>query len=182
MPDDEQAVFDRAREGIAADARSVEETDHVRPRARRSGIVLAVVVALAGVALCAYGAVAYRDAARADDEASDLAAERQTLERQEARLNDRTLAIQTAANDVNTAVRGVIASSNDFTAAGRAVTDNANAAVAVLNQGNPAGARSAFAANVAPAVAEHEAKLSPVTNSPATFQSALDALRARLDE
>ena len=158
-----------------------EVVDDARPGVRRSGIVLAVLVGLVGLGLCAYGGLAYRDAGEADDEASEIAAERQDLEREEAQIRERTLAIQTAANDVNTAIRQVIASSNDFTAAGRVVTDTANAAVAILNQGNAAGARSTFAETVGPAVAEHEAKLPPVTGAPGNLQATLDALQAAIN-
>lgn len=156
--------------------------DDARPGVRRSGIVLAVLVGLVGLGLCVYGGLAYRDAGTADDEASEIAAERHELERQEAQIRERNLAIQSAANDVNTAIRQVIASSNDFTAAGRLVTDTANAAVTILNQGDAGGARSTFAATVGPAVAEHEAKLPPVTAAPGSLQAALDVLQAAINE
>jgi hypothetical protein len=169
-------MVDTAREEEA------DVADDARPGVRRSGIVLAVLVGLVGLGLCVYGGLAYRDAGEADDDASEVAAERRDLEQEEAQIRERTLAIQTAANDVNTAVRQLISSSNDFTAAGRLVTDTANAAVVILNQGNPAGARSTFAETVGPAVAEHEAKLGPVTGAPATLQAALDTLQATINE
>ena len=170
-------MVDTAREEHAEPA-----TDDARPGVRRSGIVLAVLVGLVGLGLCAYGGLAYRDAGTADDDASEIADERHELERDEAQVRERTLAIQTAANDVNTAIRVVIASSNDFTAAGRLVTDTANAAVSILNQGNPGGARSTFAETVGPAVAEHEAKLAPLTAAPGSLQAALDVLQAAINE
>jgi hypothetical protein len=187
----EEAIFEEARAGIAAAReRAAAEPGEVEPEdaedrgpgVRRSGVVLAILVGLVGLGLCVYGGLAYSDARSADDEASEIADERHELEREEAQRRERTLAIQTAANDVNTAIRQLIGSSNDFTAAGRLVTDTANAAVALLNQGNPAGARSTFAETVGPAVAEHEAKLPPITGAPGNLQAALDALQATINE
>jgi len=176
MQPGDESTLDGAREAQPTASRRRE-----RRASGKTGAVLAVVIGLVGLGLCVFGGLAYLDAAKIDDDAAAVASERHALEASEQEARDHTLAIQTASNDVNTAIRRVIAASNEFIAAGRAVTDAANGAVALLNQGNPAGARSAFATAVGPAVADHEAKLPAVNDAPANLQAAIDALQRTLD-
>jgi hypothetical protein len=174
--------LDIAREEEATASRRERRSSGRQAGVRRSGVVFAVVLGLLGLTLCIFGGLKYRDASAIDGDAADVRSERQELEAQEQRVRDRSLAIQSAANDVNTAIRRIVATSNDFIAAGRVVTDASNNAVAILNSGNAAGARSAFTSTVGPAVADQEAKLPPVNDAATGLQAAIDALRTKLDE